>query len=171
MYVIEPNASEAAKCQTDGITFPGVWAHSDIVNVNGITTNDVHAMLTTYGVEAARGTLMHEVQSVFAAYGIGVDPRHLSLIADFMTHQVGDCAQPTVPVSQTVMDEVSSHSILLSSEADCTKPVHSDTTHTHPSLEVSHTALRFGNAGWLSHGPVLVILSVQKQRSESDCCI
>lgn len=88
VYVIEPNSTEAAKCQTDGITFPGVWAHSDIVNVNGITTNDVHAMLTTYGVEAARGTLMHEVQSVFAAYGIGVDPRHLSLIADFMTHQV-----------------------------------------------------------------------------------
>lgn len=31
---------------------------------------------------------MHEVQGVFNAYGIGVDPRHLSLIADFMTHQV-----------------------------------------------------------------------------------
>jgi DNA-directed RNA polymerase I subunit RPA1 len=29
------------------------------------------------------------VSSVFGAYGIGVDPRHLSLIADFMTHQGG----------------------------------------------------------------------------------
>ncbi|MEW5311505.1 MAG: hypothetical protein WDW38_003214 [Sanguina aurantia] len=102
VYVIEPNASEAAKCQTDGITFPGVWAHSDIVNVNGITTNDVHAMLTTYGVEAARGTLMHEVQSVFAAYGIGVDPRHLSLIADFMTHQGGYRACNRIGISSCV---------------------------------------------------------------------
>ena len=29
-----------------------------------------------------------QVRSVFGAYGIGVDPRHLSLIADFMTHLV-----------------------------------------------------------------------------------
>lgn len=29
------------------------------------------------------------LQSVFGAYGIGVDPRHLGLIADFMTHQGG----------------------------------------------------------------------------------
>ncbi len=29
------------------------------------------------------------MQSVFGAYGIGVDPRHLGLIADFMTHQGG----------------------------------------------------------------------------------
>ena len=54
-----------------------------------MTTNHVHAMLVTYGVEACRATVMHEVISVFSAYGIGVDPRHLGLIADFMTHQVG----------------------------------------------------------------------------------
>lgn len=29
-----------------------------------------------------------QVSGVFGAYGIGVDPRHLSLIADFMTHLV-----------------------------------------------------------------------------------
>eukprot|EP00879_Flechtneria_rotunda_P028568 GHRR01030720.1.p1 GENE.GHRR01030720.1~~GHRR01030720.1.p1 ORF type:complete len:128 (-),score=21.82 GHRR01030720.1:121-504(-) len=29
------------------------------------------------------------MQAVFGAYGIGVDPRHLGLIADFMTHQGG----------------------------------------------------------------------------------
>lgn len=29
------------------------------------------------------------VQAVFGAYGIGVDPRHLGLIADFMTHTGG----------------------------------------------------------------------------------
>ena len=42
-------------------------------------------------MEAARATIMHEVSSVFNAYGIGVDPRHLCLIADFMTHQVRFC--------------------------------------------------------------------------------
>lgn len=81
---------EQTKVQTDGVNFAGAWAHSDICNVHAITTNDIHAMLTTYGVEAARATIMREVQSVFSAYGIGVDPRHLSLIADFMTYQVGN---------------------------------------------------------------------------------
>ena len=45
--------------------------------------------LPRYGVEAARATVMREVSAVFNAYGIGVDPRHLCLIADFMTHQGG----------------------------------------------------------------------------------
>ena len=46
-------------------------------------------MQFSYGVEAARATVMREVSAVFNAYGIGVDPRHLCLIADFMTHQGG----------------------------------------------------------------------------------
>lgn len=76
--------------QTDGINFPGIWAHSDLIDVDNITTNDVGSTLRMYGVEAARATLMREVRAVFGAYGIGVDPRHLGLIADFMTHMVRD---------------------------------------------------------------------------------
>lgn len=38
-----------------------------------------------YGVEAARATILQEVSSVFGAYGIAVEQRHLSLIADFIT--------------------------------------------------------------------------------------
>ena len=82
--------------QTDGINFGGIWPHTDLIDMSQITTNDVSAVLHTYGVEAARATLMREVRSVFGAYGIGVDPRHLGLIADFMTHQVrGSCMSLT----------------------------------------------------------------------------
>lgn len=49
--------------------------------------NDIQAVLRTYGVEAARATLLNEVKGVFKAYSIGVDIRHLSLIADYMTHE------------------------------------------------------------------------------------
>ena len=59
------------------------------IDVNRVGTNDVGAMLTHYGVEAARATIVQEVKDVFGAYGIGVDPRHLSLIADYMTFQGG----------------------------------------------------------------------------------
>eukprot|EP00879_Flechtneria_rotunda_P019031 GHRR01019981.1.p1 GENE.GHRR01019981.1~~GHRR01019981.1.p1 ORF type:complete len:960 (+),score=400.61 GHRR01019981.1:550-3429(+) len=77
------------RLQTEGINFHGIWAQQHLIDVNQIACNDVHAVLTTYGVEAARATILKEVQAVFGAYGIGVDPRHLGLIADFMTHQGG----------------------------------------------------------------------------------
>ena len=38
-----------------------------------------------YGVEAANRTIVNEIVGVFSAYGITVNPRHLSLIADYMT--------------------------------------------------------------------------------------
>jgi DNA-directed RNA polymerase I subunit RPA1 len=75
---------------------------SVLAEVNTISCNDVHAMLTTYGVEAARATIMREVQSVFGAYGIGVDSRHLSLIADFMTHQGGYRACNRIGIDSSV---------------------------------------------------------------------
>jgi hypothetical protein len=40
-------------------------------------------------VEAARATILSDVSSVFGAYGIVVDQRHLILIADFMTFHGG----------------------------------------------------------------------------------
>lgn len=94
-YIIEgpkdpanPSAAQPPAIQTDGINFEDAWSADHILDVNRLTTNDVGSILRTYGVEAARATLMREVSSVFGAYGIGVDPRHLGLIADFMTHQV-----------------------------------------------------------------------------------
>ena len=83
-YVIEGTKDPAAPevqpppaVQTDGINFVGAWSFDDTVDINRVTTNDVGSILRTYGVEAARATLMREVSSVFGAYGIAVDPRHL----------------------------------------------------------------------------------------------
>lgn len=42
-------------------------------------------MCQTYGVEAARASIVAEIIGVFGAYGIAVDPRHLGLVADHMT--------------------------------------------------------------------------------------
>lgn len=46
-------------------------------------------MCETYGVEAARATIVSEIKGVFGAYGIAVDPRHLGLVADHMTFNGG----------------------------------------------------------------------------------
>ena len=46
-------------------------------------------MLQLYGVEAARATIIREMESVFKGHSIAVDLRHLSLIADVMTRGGG----------------------------------------------------------------------------------
>jgi DNA-directed RNA polymerase I subunit RPA1 len=44
----------------------------------------VPTIAATYGIEAARASMVSEIGSVFKAYGITVDPRHLALVGDSM---------------------------------------------------------------------------------------
>lgn len=72
-------------CVTEGVNLAGAWDFANgIVDMDTIYSNDIAAMLRTYGVEAARTVLIKEIQAVFGVYGIGVDQRHLTLIADYM---------------------------------------------------------------------------------------
>ncbi|KAJ3233395.1 hypothetical protein HDU78_006496 [Chytriomyces hyalinus] len=87
-----PSESENDKSknlQTEGISYSGVWEFNSIIDVDNIYTNDIAAILKTYGVEAARASIMNEIGAVFGVYGISVDRRHLSLIADYMTFEGG----------------------------------------------------------------------------------
>ncbi|GBG27507.1 DNA-directed RNA polymerase subunit [Hondaea fermentalgiana] len=87
-YVVEAKGeSKELSIQTDGCNFFEAWALSDKVDVNRIRSNDVGAWLKTYGVEAARAAIVNEVKGVFGVYGIGVDERHLGLVADYMTYE------------------------------------------------------------------------------------
>lgn len=70
---------------TSGVNIPAMWEYQHIVQPYNIYTNSVHEVLKHYGVEAARATIVRELQSVFGGHGISVDVRHLTLIADFMT--------------------------------------------------------------------------------------
>jgi DNA-directed RNA polymerase I subunit RPA1 len=89
---IVPNESENDKTRritAEGINFRGIWERADIIDPNTIYSNDIAAILRTYGVEAARNAIIREIAGVFKVYGIGVDRRHLSLIADYMTFEGG----------------------------------------------------------------------------------
>ena len=72
---------------TEGVNFQAMWDQDDFIDVNGIRSNDVAAVLKTYGVEAARNTIVNEINNVFSRYAISVSFRHLDLIADMMTRQ------------------------------------------------------------------------------------
>lgn len=72
---------------TEGVNFKAMWEQDDFINVNDIRSNDISAVLKTYGVEAARNTIVNEINNVFSTYAISVSSRHLDLIADMMTRE------------------------------------------------------------------------------------
>ena len=95
-----------------------MYLHTDILDLNRLYSNDIHAIANMYGIEAANKVIIRvrittsskyknftdknevtffctdfwtfcqqEIKNVFAAYGIEVDYRHLSLMADYMTFE------------------------------------------------------------------------------------
>ncbi|KAJ7648491.1 hypothetical protein B0H17DRAFT_1172276 [Mycena rosella] len=82
------------KLTTNGSNFKGLWQFSasddeSILEDDDIYSNDIYAILKTYGVEMARAAILREMGAVFGAYKIQVDQRHLELIADYMTFDGG----------------------------------------------------------------------------------
>ncbi|KAG6868169.1 hypothetical protein C0993_006837 [Termitomyces sp. T159_Od127] len=82
------------KLTTNGSNFKGLWrfaSESDesILEDDDIYSNDIYAILKTYGVEMARASILKEMGGVFGAYNIQVNRRHLELIADYMTFDGG----------------------------------------------------------------------------------
>ncbi|KAK4040572.1 hypothetical protein C8A01DRAFT_35436 [Parachaetomium inaequale] len=74
---------------TDGANLRAMQQYGDYINPNRISTNDIAQVLEVYGVEACRSNIVGELSGVFSGHGIAVDPRHLNLIADFMTRNGG----------------------------------------------------------------------------------
>ncbi|KAF2640084.1 DNA-directed RNA polymeras-like protein I subunit [Massarina eburnea CBS 473.64] len=70
---------------TEGSNLVAMREFPDIIDTSRIFTNDIHSMLSLYGVEACRASIVREMHAVFSGHGISVDNRHLNLIADTMT--------------------------------------------------------------------------------------
>ncbi|CAO1406865.1 unnamed protein product [Diamesa tonsa] len=77
--------NEVLMLKTEGINIHAMFEFDKILDLNKLYTNDIHAISKTYGIEAAGRVIVKEVQNVFKVYGITVNPRHLLLIADYMT--------------------------------------------------------------------------------------
>jgi len=70
--------------RTDGSNLPKVLEISG-VDTSRTTTNNVHEIAKTLGIEASRNALMHEAKSVLEEQGLDVDIRHVMLVSDMMT--------------------------------------------------------------------------------------
>lgn len=72
--------------KTEGINILQMFKYNNLLDLNKLYSNDIHAIANTYGIEAANKVIIKEIQNVFNVYGITVDPRHLTLVADYMTY-------------------------------------------------------------------------------------
>lgn len=99
--------------QTAGCNFEEIWRlGEDVVDHNQLVSNHIWGIRCAYGVEAARMSIADQIRGVFAVYGICVDPRHLSLIADFMTYD-GEYK----PMNRIGMADISSTFLQMSFES------------------------------------------------------
>ncbi|KAJ1931806.1 hypothetical protein FBU59_006590, partial [Linderina macrospora] len=107
-YVNTPESEKDTSLNigSNGANIPGIWEASllpldeiaatdkatgidEWIDLKHLYTNDIAAILRTYGVEAARSAIMREIAAVFGTYDITVDKRHLSLVSDYMTFEGG----------------------------------------------------------------------------------
>ena len=56
------------------------------VNKNKVTSNDIHDVNSDLGIEAARRTIINELNNVLQNQGLDINERHLQLVADAMTY-------------------------------------------------------------------------------------
>ena len=70
--------------RTDGSNLPKIL---DVpgVDTTRTTTNNVHEIAKTLGIEASRNALIREAKNVLEEQGLDVDVRHVMLVADMMT--------------------------------------------------------------------------------------
>lgn len=86
----EFNGVELHCVQTEGVNYEAMWQlPDDLIDLKHIYSNHIYGILETYGVEATRNSIVQEIVGVFSVYGIDVNLRHLSLIADYMTRSGG----------------------------------------------------------------------------------
>ncbi|KAI4482207.1 hypothetical protein M0804_008758 [Polistes exclamans] len=83
-FTIEGSDGETI-LKTDGLNIIEMFKYNEILDLSRLYSNDIYGISQTYGIEAANKVIIREVKDVFKMYGITVDFRHLSLIADYMT--------------------------------------------------------------------------------------
>jgi len=112
----KPGSKEKeAVITTQGVNLLAMREYQDVINPHTIYTNSVHEMLNLYGVEAARMTIIKEIDGVFKGHGISVDNRHINLIADAMTQSGSYKAfsrHGLVPESGSVLSKMSFETVM-----------------------------------------------------------
>jgi len=56
------------KLVTEGRSLQDLWGLNDLVDLNSMSSNDIGAIMDTYGIEAGRATIINEIKGIFSMY-------------------------------------------------------------------------------------------------------
>ena len=62
-----------------------------------VSSNNTIEVEKTIGIEAARTTIMNEINYTMGSHGMSIDIRHVMLLADLMTYKVRHDEKPAFP--------------------------------------------------------------------------
>lgn len=71
----------------EGVGLQEVMTTEGVVGRN-TTSNHIMEVEKVLGIEAARSTIISQIQDVMKKHGMTIDPRHTMLLADVMTYKV-----------------------------------------------------------------------------------
>lgn len=78
--------------RTDGINMSNIFDYDGIIDLNRLYTNDVHAMASMYGIEAATTIIVNEIQDVFKVSNIEA---HNYWLSDYIQASARDSSSST----------------------------------------------------------------------------
>ncbi|CAL8106654.1 unnamed protein product [Orchesella dallaii] len=82
--IVSSNADNTYKILAEGENFRGVLTSRGVAFAKS-TTNNIAQIQNVLGIEAARSSIIREIQYTMESHGMSVDKRHLTLVADLMT--------------------------------------------------------------------------------------
>ena len=58
---------------TEGRNLRGLWDLDELVDLNSVSSNDIGAVMDTYGVEAGRACIIKEITGIFGMYSFSLN--------------------------------------------------------------------------------------------------
>ncbi|OAD54192.1 DNA-directed RNA polymerase I subunit RPA1, partial [Eufriesea mexicana] len=144
--------------KTDGINIIEMFKYDSTLNLNKLYSNDIYGISQTYGIEAANRVIIKEVRDVFKMYGITVDSRHLSLIADYMTFD-----GTFQPLSRKGMEDSASPLQQMSFESSLNFLKNATLQGKQDNLVSPSSRLMLGQPCKSGTGACSLLLKIQKQ--------
>uniref|UniRef100_A0AAY5E8B7 DNA-directed RNA polymerase subunit n=1 Tax=Electrophorus electricus TaxID=8005 RepID=A0AAY5E8B7_ELEEL len=86
IHIDEQSSRQKFKLLVEGDNMRGVMATHG-VNGSRTTSNNTYEVEKTLGIEAARSTIINEVQYTMVNHGMSIDRRHVMLLADLMSYK------------------------------------------------------------------------------------
>ncbi|KAM9325606.1 DNA-directed RNA polymerase III subunit RPC1 [Gastrophryne carolinensis] len=86
IHIDEQSGKEKYKLLVEGDNLRGVMATHGVKGSH-TTSNNTYEVEKTIGIEAARSTIINEIQYTMVNHGMSIDRRHVMLLADLMTYK------------------------------------------------------------------------------------